>query len=579
MSFDQAAIMLILGTMLVVYASERFRVEVVAMSGLAAAFAIGVVPGTSVFAGFASPAVITVVEILLVVAALANARSLDGISRKLTVGLKSETAVTSFLCVTGAVVSVFMNNIGALALIFPIAISLCARADIAPARVLMPLSFATLLGGMCSLTGTPANLVVNEWMAAETGRNLGYFELAQVGGPLAVFGILCLVLVTPRIFGRFAAADGSPGDAGPSDFLAERRLASNSRFLGLHIAEFEMKSALRLHGVVRHGAHVFARRQDIVLSAGDILMVEGAISLLEELESDGEIEPPHHYPDEDTVELIVMPDSLLLGSRVEDLEAMSAPSARVAALASRRGRVEGRFTDLPLSMGDVLVLTGARDSIRQLAGECGLLALSPRRLMRRQKSALAGVGIFAIGVVVTAFGLLQVEIAFGAVVLALAMTGILNLRTALADVNWGIVILLACMIPLGLAVEETGAARVISDHLADLLPFGEPLVVVLAVLAMAVAITPFVDNVSTAVVLSPIAAGLATRTGTPVEPLLIAVAIGASLDFLTPFGHHNNAVVMGAGGYRFSDFPRLGVPLTLVCLAVAAAVFAIMFAM
>ncbi|MDZ4307891.1 SLC13 family permease [Allopontixanthobacter sp.] len=579
MSFDQAAIMLILGTMLVVYASERFRVEVVAMSGLAAAFVIGVVPGTSVFAGFASPAVITVVEILLVVAALANARSLDGISRRLTARLKSETAVILFLCVAGAVISVFMNNIGALALMFPIAISLCARAGIAPARVLMPLSFATLLGGMCSLTGTPANLVVNEWMAAETGRNLGYFELAQVGGPLAVFGILCLVLVTPRIFTRFAASDGSPSDAGPSDFLAERMLASSSRFVGLHIAEFELKSALRIHGVVRHGAHVFARRQDIVLSAGDILMVEGAISLLEELEGDGEIEPPYHHSDEETVELIVMPDSLLLGSRVEDLEALSGPSVRVAALASRRGRIEGRFADLPLSMGDVIVLTGAREAIRQLAGECGLLALSPRRLMRRQKNALAGVGLFAIGVLVTAFGLLPVEVAFGAVVLALAMTGILNLRTALADVNWGIVILLACMIPLGLAVEETGAARVIADHLADLLPFGEPLVVVLAVLAMAVAITPFVDNVSTAVVLSPIAAGLATRTGTPVEPLLIAVAIGASLDFLTPFGHHNNAVVMGAGGYRFSDFPRLGVPLTLVCLVVAAVVFALLLAM
>ncbi len=579
MTFDQAAIMLILGTMLVVYASERFRVEVVAMAGLAAAFAIGVVPITSVFAGFASPAVITVVEILLVVAALSNARALDSISRKLTAKLKSETAVLLFLCISGAGISVFMNNIGALALMFPIAISLCARLGIAPARVLMPLSFATLLGGMSSLTGTPANLVVNEWMVGQTGRNLGYFELAQVGVPLAIFGILCLVWLSPRIFARYAAIDGSPGDAGPSDFLAERALASTSRFLGLHIAEFEQMSGLCLHGVVRHGAHVFARRQDIVLAAGDTLMVEGAISLLEELESEGEIEPPPHHFDEETVELIVMPDSLLLGSRVEDLEALSGPSVRVVALASRRGRVEGRFTDLPLSMGDVLVLTGARDAIRQLAGECGLLALSPRRLMRRQKNPLAGVGIFAVGVLATAFGLLPVEIAFGAVVLALAMTGILNLRTALADVNWGIVILLACMIPLGLAVEETGAARVISDYLADLLPLGEPLVVVLAVLAMAVAITPFVDNVSTAVVLSPIAAGLATRTATPVEPLLIAVVIGASLDFLTPFGHHNNAVVMGAGGYRFMDFPRLGAPLTLICLAVASAVFAFMFAM
>ena len=183
MTFEQGAIMAILLAMLVAYATERFRVEVVAMSGLAAAFAIGIVPVTAVFSGFASPAVITVVEILLVVAALANTRALDSFARTIASRLQGESAVLLFLCVSGALVSVFMNNIGALALMFPVAISVCARLGIAPARVLMPLSFATLLGGMCSLTGTPANLVVNEWMAGETGRDLGYFELAIVGGP------------------------------------------------------------------------------------------------------------------------------------------------------------------------------------------------------------------------------------------------------------------------------------------------------------------------------------------------------------------------------------------------------------
>jgi di/tricarboxylate transporter len=169
---------------------------------------------------------------------------------------------------------------------------------------------------------------------------------------------------------------------------------------------------------------------------------------------------------------------------------------------------------------------------------------------------------------------LPTQVAFGAVVLGLIVTGSLNLRNALQDLNWGIVLLLAAMIPLGLAVEETGAARLIANEIAGYLPSGEPLIVVMAVLTLAVVVTPFIDNVSTAIVLSPIAAGLATRTGTPVEPLLIAVAIGASLDFLTPFGHHNNAVVMGAGGYRFLDFSRLGAPLTGLCLLTAALAFA-----
>tara|TARA_R110002033_G_scaffold72943_1_gene124237 strand:+ start:33331 stop:35070 length:1740 start_codon:yes stop_codon:yes gene_type:complete len=576
MTFEQGAILAILVTMLVAFSTEHFRVEVVAMCGLASAFAIGIVPLTSVFAGFSSPAVITVIEILLVVAALTHARALDSFANRIATQLNGETAVLLVLCGSGALISVFMNNIGALALMFPVAISVCARLSIPPARVLMALSFATLLGGICSLTGTPANLVVNEWVVSETGRNLGYFELAIIGGPLALVGIAWLVLSTPRTFARFVAADSPLGDAGPSDFLAERLLAGTSQYAGLRVPEFEHSTGLTLHAVIRKGAHVFARRQDIILVPGDTLLIEGNIGQIEDLQDRRELQMPEVDPDAETLELVVMPESLLLGSRVDDLEAISGHAVRVLALASRRGRVEGRFTDLPMAMGDVLVLSGDRAAIRQLAAECGLLALSPRRTVRRPRGAVAAVGIFAAGVIATALGLLPVQIAFGGAVLVLAMTGILNLRTALSDVNWGIVILLACMIPLGLAVEETGAARLIANQMAQVLPLGEPLVVVLAILVLAVMITPFVDNVSTAVVLSPIAAGLATRTGTPVEPLLIAVAVGASLDFLTPFGHHNNAVVMGAGGYRFTDFARLGAPLTILCLLIAALAFALM---
>lgn len=576
MTFEQGAILAILLTMLVAYSTERFRVEVVAMCGLASAFVIGVVPLTSVFAGFSSPAVITVIEILLVVAALTHARALDSFANRIATQLKGETAVLLVLCGSGALISVFMNNIGALALMFPVAISVCARLSIPPARVLMALSFATLLGGICSLTGTPANLVVNEWMASETGRNLGYFELAMIGGPLALVGIAWLVISTPRIFARFATADSSLGDAGPSDFLAERLLTETSQYAGMRIPDFERLTGVTLHAVIRMGAHVFARRQDIILVPGDTLLIEGNIGQIEDLQDRRELQIPEVDPDWETLELVVMPESLLLGSRVDDLEAISGHAVRVLALASRRGRIEGRFTDLPIAMGDVLILSGDRAAVRQLAAECGLLALSPRRIVRRPRGAIAAIGIFAVGVIATALGLVPVQIAFGGAVLVLAMSGILNLRTALSDVNWGIVILLACMIPLGLAVEETGAARVIANQMAEILPLGEPLVVVLAILFLAVVITPFVDNVSTAVVLSPIAAGLATRTGTPVEPLLIAVAIGASLDFLTPFGHHNNAVVMGAGRYRFTDFARLGAPLTIICLLVAAMAFALM---
>ncbi len=573
MSFGQGAILAILLVMLVTYATERFRVEIVALSGLAAGFALGVVPVQSVFTGFANPAVITVVEILLVVAALSRTRIIDDFARRIASRWEGETAVLLFLCATGAVLSIFMNNIGALALLFPVAISVCARLKIAPTKVLMPLSFATLLGGMCSLTGTPANLVVNEWVVNETGRNLGYFQLGMIGGPLAVVGIVWVALAGPRIFGRSAEVSASMLDAGPADFLAERVISQGSECAGMRVPDLEAKLGIRIHGVVRHGTHVFARRADIVIANGDIVLIEGNIAQIEELEESGAFETVRRASDDALTEVVVMPESLLLGSRVEDADRYGLGEVRVQAVASRRGRVEGRFADLAISMGDVLVLAGERDAVHRLASECGLLVLSPRRPSRLLKRAPLPLAIFAGGVLAAAFDLLPTHIAFGAVVLGLVITGSLNLRNALQDLNWGIVLLLAAMIPLGLAVEETGAARLIANGIATWLPAGEPLVVVLAVLALAVVITPFIDNVSTAIVLSPIAAGLATRTGTPVEPLLIAVAIGASLDFLTPFGHHNNAVVMGAGGYRFLDFARLGAPLTVLCLATAGLTF------
>lgn len=574
MTFDQGAILAILLVMLIAYASERFRVEVVALSGLAAGFALGVVPVQAVFAGFANPAVITVIEILLVVAALSRTRIIDDFARRISSKWEGETAVLLFLCTTGAAVSIFMNNIGALALMFPVAISVCARLKIAPAKVLMPLSFATLLGGMISLTGTPANLVVNEWVVNETGRNLGYFELGLIGVPLAVIGILWVALAGPRIFGRRAEGSEPMLDAGPTDFLAERVISQNSECVGMRVPDLEDRLGIRIHGVIRHGAHVFARRTDIVIARGDLVLIEGNLAQLEELERSEAFESIGWKSDDALIEVVVMPESLLLGSRVDDADRYGLGEVRVQAMASRRGRVEGRFADLAISMGDVLVLAGERDAVRRMASECGLLVLSPRRPASQIRRATVPILIFASGVLATAFDLLPTQIAFGAVVLGLVVTGSLNLRNALQDLNWGIVLLLAAMIPLGLAVEETGAARGIANGIASWLPEGEPLVVVLAILLLAVAITPFIDNVSTAIVLSPIAAGLATRTGTPVEPLLIAVAIGASLDFLTPFGHHNNAVVMGAGGYRFRDFARLGAPLTVLCLATAAMAFA-----
>lgn len=570
MNFDQWAIIGLLLVMLVTYASERFRVELVAMTGLAVGYAIGLVPVQTVFSGFSSPAVITVAEVLLIVSALSGTRVVDNFARRIVSRTTNETAVLAILCLTGAFISVFMNNIGALALMFPVALSVCSRLEIPQGRVLMALSFATLLGGTCSLTGTPANLVVNEWKIQETGVGFAYFELGLLGGPVALAGLAWIIFASPRVFRNLRKPDSAPFDAGPEEFLAELWVPDGSALVGLHLPDAETRHDLKVHSVIRHGAHVFARRGDIVVAAGDILLVEAGLARLDAALEEGLLGGgERESPAAERIEVVTMPESLLVGSRVGDVMAFMERAVRVVGLASRRRRLEGRFDDLQIGMGDVLILAGERDALREAVADCGVLALSPRRPPLVNTRAASNVAIFGAGILLTALGLAPPELAFGAVVIAMTMVGGLNLRSALQDVNWTIVILLACMIPLGQAVEDTGAARVIANTIAAYLPVSEPWGVAALVLLIAVAITPFIDNVSTAVVLSPIAVGIASRTGVPVEFLLMAVAIGASLDFLTPFGHHNNTVVMGAAGYRFLDFPRLGAPLLAICIVVA----------
>ncbi|HVI99917.1 MAG TPA: SLC13 family permease [Sphingomonas sp.] len=560
MTIDQIAIIALLVAMFLAYALDRFRVELVALTGLATAFAIGLVPPTVLFDGFSSPAVITVVEILLIVSVLARTHAVERFAGVIVERAGSERAALAVLCAAAAFVSVFMNNIGALALIFPVALSVCTRLGIAPARMLMPLSFATLMGGMCSLTGTPANLIVNDWKVAQTGGAFDYFAFGSVGAPIAVLGIGCMVIVAPRLFRRFET--GATMNAGtPGAFVGELRVGAGSALAGLSASAIERRHGLTLHGILREGRHVFARRDAMTVERGDILLVEAGIEALDAVD--------HRAGGGERIEAVVTPDSYLIGSRIGTLDTLAERGIRIAGIASRRRRIEGTFADLQIGLGDVLLLTGDRDVLREAIAEAGLLALMPQSPAAARPDAFLSVAVFAIGVATTALGLAPPEIAFGGVALAMALTGTLRLHAALQDVNWVVVILLACMIPLGMAVEQTGAARVIADAIVGHLPTTEPIVVTAVILGLAALITPFVDNVSVAAVLSPVAAGVATRSGVPIEPLLVAVAIGASLDFLTPFGHHNNAVVMGAAGYRFRDYPRLGAPLLGLSLVVA----------
>jgi di/tricarboxylate transporter len=574
MNFEQAAILLLLAGMLVVFAFDRIRMEVVALAGLAIGLALGLVTPAQAFSGFSNPAFITVVEILLIVQVLGRSGILDPLARRIPEVARTETGILAILCALTAGISVFMNNIGALALMIPVATSVCRVSGLDQRRIMMPVSFAALLGGLCSIIGTPANLIVSNQLTAATGEGFAFFDYAWVGVPAAIAGLLALLVWPRRVLGSEPAG---PKRLPPQSFrtvVSEVEIGAGSPLVGMPVAQIDAT----VHAIRRAGASLLFQRPGTRLEAGDVLLVKMDLPRLEAWLAEGRVDLPDVRRDpagSERVEAVIMPESTLVGSRIGTLEGLRSREIRVIAVAMQTPRIEGSLADLQLSIGDVLYLAGDRQAIADAVDEAEILPLWPKPEEAASERRWRPTVVFAAGVAIAAFNIVPPELAFGLVALILAGTGDLNLRKGFAELDWPILIMLAAMIPLGFAVETTGAASVMADGLMSVLPLESPIAISAAMLVLAVAITPFVNNASTAIVLGPIAIGVASAVGMPPEPLLIAVALGASIDFLTPIGHHNNTIVMGIAGYRFLDFLKVGWPVTIaVSLCALVAIFA-----
>jgi len=571
MTVEQAGILALMVVLLVVFAFDRFRIELVALTGLAFGTALGLVPADTAFAGFSSPAVVTVAEILVLVQSLIRSHLVDWLSGFVAKRVRTEAGVLAAVCSAGAFLSVFMNNIGALALMLPFALSLCRSADVRPGVVLMPLSFATLLGGTCSLIGTPANLVVSQFRQEALGVPLPFFPPAEGGLAAAVVGVVLLCLASPRLLGESGLGTAGNEIAGPRRFVAEFRIGAGSPLAGLPVPELERRLGGRIYTHLRHDRYVFGRREAQVVEAGDLVLAETDVGTASDILRLGEAAVPLQSATgaERWIEAVVLPQSVIVGSALGNIAALEGGNVEVVAVSPQTHRIEGRLADLRVSVGDVFLLRGNAEALRQALADMDCLALSPRGVVAPEPESWAALAAFVLAIVLSALGVLGPQIAFGLAVLALALAGTLDLPSAVAELNWPILIMLASMIPLGAAVESTGAADIVARHLLQVTgsngQFGLSVVILVATLA----ITPFVNNVSTAAALAPIAYASARSSGIPADPLLLLVAVGASLDFVTPFGHHNNTLILGIGGYRFSDFLRLGIPLTLASAAMA----------
>jgi di/tricarboxylate transporter len=558
----------------------RFRYDVVAMLALLAVTLTGLIPVDTAFSGFAHPAVITVAAVLILSRALQNAGIVDVIVRLLSPLRGSETLQISSQAGLVAVMSSFMNNVGALALMLPVALRNAYRNNYAPAKSLMPLAFASLLGGMVTLIGTPPNLIVASFREAETGTAFGMFAFTPVGLAVALAGLAFVIFVGPRLLS--ADRRGSNDDAlDVGDYLAEARVQKKGKAWGKTVQEVEklVDNEARIVGLVQGSKRQVAPSSTQKLHARHVLILEGEPDAIKELVDAAGLKllnseglSPHRI-ESDQVELaeaVIKPGSRLEGKTPTALTLRRDYGVNLLGIARHGRRVRTRLGRIRLQIGDVLLLQGPSKTMASTLTELGCLPLAERRLKigRPRRLLWAGV-IFVLAIAATVTNLLPVQIAFVAGAVAVVLAGIVRPTEIYESIDWPVIVLLGAMIPVGQALETTGGAALIADGMTVLGRDLAPVWMIALLLVGTMFVSDAINNNATAVLMAPIGFQLAERLDVSPDPFLMAVAVGASCSFLTPIGHQSNTLVMAPGGYLFGDYWRLGLPLQVVIAIVA----------
>jgi di/tricarboxylate transporter len=575
-SARQIVVGLTLLAALVGFAWGRWRYDIVALAALAFLAALDIVPRAEAFSGFGHPAVITVAAVLVLTRGLENSGLVDLVARHLVRASGRPEGLVASHAGVAAATSGFMNNVGALALLMPVAIRVAKRAGHSRAIVLMPLAFASLLGGLVTLIGTPPNIIV----ASAREPSFAMFDFAPVGGAVAVAGVIYLALIGWRLIPRRE----DPGDEGfsISGYLTELIVKDDAAVAGKRIAEVEEAAggSMSVLALVRGG-----RRQPVpsgleVLAPQDVLIVEAEAEALGTLLADTGLETvAEHEQDPDILadgvgllEVVVQEGGLLAGRSAYSLRLRDRFRVNLIAIARQGGTIHRRLNNVQLRAGDVLLLQTPLESASSTFAILGCLPLAERglRLGARPRVLVAVVIVGAALIAAAGLRLVPIELAIVLAALTMGLAGLVSLREAYEAIDWPVLILLGAMLPVGAALETTGAAARVAGWIASAAGDLPTVLVVALVLFAAMMLSDIVNNAAAAVLLIPVSLGLAETLAVAPDALLMAVAVGASCAFLTPIGHQSNILVMGPGGYQFRDYWRVGLPLEVVVMLVAA---------
>ena len=578
MTFQQGLSFAVLAGVMALFIWGRWRYDLVAVVGLLAALLLGVVPAEDAFAGFSNDIVIIVGSALVVSAAVARSGVVERAVHAISPHVTSFRGQLLTLIVAVAAMSAFVKNIGALAIMMPIAFQMARKSGVSISCYLMPMAFASLLGGLVTLIGTSPNVIVSGIREELTGQPFQMFDYTPVGLALATAGVAFLA-VGYRLLPTGQKPVVAMGEAlDVQAYVTEARVPDASPAVGKTIAKLggEAGDEARVASLLRDGRRHLDAHGNTKLQEGDIVMLEGAPDALERIITAEGLElEGHHRKFEGSgggeeigvVEAVIAPDSILIGEAAGRIELHREFDINLLAVSRSGQSFSKRLRDIRLRAGDMIVLQGVLSQFPLKLQELGCLPLAERevRLGNLSRSILP-LAILAVAMVLTALGVVSVQLAFFGAAAVTVLVGALPLREAYSAIDWPILVMLAALIPVSEAIQATGGTDLIAGGLSHLAGRMSAMGALAMIMVAAMGLTPFLNNAATVLVMAPIAAGFATQLGYRPDGFLMAVAVGAACDFLTPIGHQCNTLVMGPGGYRFGDYWRLGLPLSVLVL-------------
>ena len=591
MTTDQIFLISLLGLLVGFFVWERWRYDLVALAGLLIATLLGLIPPDEAFLGFGHPAVVTVAAVLIISRGLSNAGAVEIFTRYIKRATSSPTLHVVGLSSVGGLLSTVMNNVGALALLMPVAIQSSLEAKRSPAIVLMPLAFGTILGGMATLIGTPPNIIIANYRAEITGQPFGMFDFSPVGGVVAIVGIFFVALVGWRLIPFARRSKNAPQDLFHiQEYLTEVKVPENSKAIGKSLSELEAAtedSDALIISLIRGEQSIRGAAWREKIQAGDVLVLEAGhqginkfvstlgleLSGTQSKEEVGELEPQKStkIPDEILLEAVVPPDrSWLVGRLAGTLKLRSRFSVSLLGVSRQGTPYRGRLKEFRFKAGDVLLLQGDKEQVLDVIGSLGCLPLAERGIqLGKSGQAWRVGGLFLVALVSALTGIVQLPIALMGAALGMVLLTVVSPRDVYQTIDWPVLVLLGAMIPLGRALEQSGATTVLAQYLVNVTSGYSPIILLGVIMVLTMLLSDVMNNAATAVVMAPFSVAVAQSLEVNTDPFLMAVAIGASCAFLTPIGHQNNLLVMGPGGYRFGDYWRMGLPLELLILLVS----------